>query len=315
MPSLITHYEFSKQNFPTHKKMFYLGSQGPDPFFYYGYTNPFKKNIKDVRKYGTYLHDMDSFISFSFLLDYVKQVEDAEDEEILLSFVKGLMSHYVLDRTCHPYIYFKTGFPLGGTIYSFYHSLLETDIDVLIEDNFNDKPSYKEILKVDNRELKLASKMMYELAKFLNIKNITEKSYYQSVKTMLTVNRCINSKLFGFRKFIFSHFMKTSVINAMSHPKLSKLNQKIDYLNLEEKEWRNFVTGEIVGKDTFFDLIDKAYVDLAHALQTIDDIYYNDLDKEPLNEFIGQVNHNGIKPGEEMKYFSLIFNAKKGILG
>ena len=124
---------------------------------------------------------------------------------------------------------------------------------------------------------------------------------------MLTVNRCINSKIFGFRKFIFSHLMKNSVINAMSHPKLKNLDKNIDYLNLNENEWFNVVTNESMGKDTFFDLIDKAYIDLAHVLQTIDDVYYNDLDYEPINEFIGQINHDGIKIGQKMKYFSLLF--------
>ena len=144
------------------------------------------------------------------------------------------MSHYVLDRTCHPYIFYKTGFPLKGTIFSIYHSLLETDIDVLMEENFNDKPSFKEMLKVDNKDLKLVSKMMKALADYLNKDRIDEKSYYHSVKTMLTVNRCINSKIFGFRKFIFSHLMKNSVINSMSHPKLKNLDKNIDYLNLNE---------------------------------------------------------------------------------
>ena len=79
------------------------------------------------------------------------------------------------------------------------------------------------------------------------------------------------------------------------------------YLNLNEEEWFNVVTNESMGKDSFFDLFDKAYIDLAHILQTIDDVYYNDLDYEPINEFIGQINHDGIKVGQKMKYYSIIF--------
>lgn len=311
MPSLITHYEFSKQNFPTHKKIFYLGSQGPDPYFYYGYTTPFKKNLRKVRAFGTFLHEIDPYETFTFLLDYVKEQEDKEAQEILLSFTKGLMSHYVLDRTCHPYVFYKTGFPLKSTIYSFYHSLLETYIDVFVENHYEDYPSFKEILLVDNNELKLISLMMYELAKhYKKDDGLDEKTFYKCVHTMLTVNRCINSKLFGFRKFVFSHLFKTNVINAMSHPKYKKIDKSIDYLNLDNKEWNNFITNEVVGDDSFFDLMDKAYIDLAHILQIIDDIFYNDLSYEPIDEFIGKVNHDGVEKGKEMKYFDLIFKKK-----
>lgn len=307
MPSLITHYEFVKQSFPNQQSIFYLATQGPDPFFYYGYTTPFKKDIKDVRSYGTYLHEIDPIESFSFLIDYINKNKLANEREILINFTKGLLSHYILDRNCHPYIFYKTGFPLGKTIYSFYHSTFETAIDVLIEDKFKDYPSYKKILKHNNKELKIVSNMMYELSLHLSIPNIKKNSYYKSVKTMLTVNRIINSKFFGLRKALFNKFIPESTINAMSHPKLKNLDSSIDYLNISNKEWKDIVSNSSKGTDSFYDLLKHAKKDLLNGLKLFDEAFTHEINYEKLNLYFNQINHDGIKYNETMHYFDLIF--------
>ena len=50
MPSLVTHYLFCKHYSPSEDKRELLGSQGPDPLFYYAYTRPFEENGKKIRR-------------------------------------------------------------------------------------------------------------------------------------------------------------------------------------------------------------------------------------------------------------------------
>ncbi len=307
MPSLITHYEFVKQFFPNQKNIFYLATQGPDPFFYYGYTTPFKKDIKDVRSYGTFLHEIDPFISFTFLINYINKINNTSQKEILMNFTKGLLSHYILDRTCHPYIFYKTGFPLGKTIYSFYHSNFETTVDVILEEHFKDYPSYKKILKHKNKELKLVSNMMYELSLHLSRLNVKKNSYYHSVKTMLIVNRIINSKVFGLRKAIFNKFIPHSTINAMSHPKYKNIDKSLDYLNTSNKERKDVVTNATKGTNSFYDLMNYAKKDLSNGLKLFDEAFNGNLNEEKLNAYFNQINHDGIKFNESMHYFDLIY--------
>ncbi len=310
MPSLITHYEFSKQYIKTQQDLFYLASQGPDPFFYYGYTTPFKSNIKDVREFGTFLHEIDPYTYFSFLIEYANKKENEKDKDTLIPFIKGLLSHYILDRTCHPYIFYKTGFPLGKTIYSFYHSNFETTVDVLLEKEFKDHPSYKKILKCHRKDLKIVSKMMFELSKHFNKKSLNEKSYFSSVKTMLTVSRLINSKFFGFRKKLINKFLPTNTINAMSHPKYKDIDLSIDYLNSNKKERKDVVTNASRGSDTLYQLMDKARDDLLHGLNLFDRAFKEGIDENEFQDLFKGINHDGIKFNEEMHYFDLIYTKK-----
>ena len=56
MPSLITHYEFSKQNFPKHKKIFYLERE---------YISQNISHFPDNRQYDKFSHFI-LFISINF---------------------------------------------------------------------------------------------------------------------------------------------------------------------------------------------------------------------------------------------------------
>ena len=46
MPSSLVHYIFAKSSKSEANSAYCLGSQGPDPFFYYGYTSIKAKNTK-----------------------------------------------------------------------------------------------------------------------------------------------------------------------------------------------------------------------------------------------------------------------------
>lgn len=60
MPSFVTHYLFAKEFSSSNVTL--LGSQGPDPFFYYGIVKFYRPNIK---KFMLLVH-------FFIRLDYLK---------------------------------------------------------------------------------------------------------------------------------------------------------------------------------------------------------------------------------------------------
>lgn len=125
MPSLYAHHRFGVQLLPglpadvrrpiqRFRGLFDLGLQGPDFFFYHSYLK--RTPIVDL---GSALHNQ---TGREFFARCCQLVRHAPAEEAF-AYLYGLLAHYCLDSTCHPYIYAHTG---PGSIV---HSVLETEFD------------------------------------------------------------------------------------------------------------------------------------------------------------------------------------------
>lgn len=51
------------------------------------------------------------------------------EQQIAISYICGFLGHYVLDTTCHPYIFAKSHYGTYDKGYFGHHVYLETDID------------------------------------------------------------------------------------------------------------------------------------------------------------------------------------------
>lgn len=107
MPAIYTHYYFAQEVLTTlpeqiqeiiHKYPYeyYLGTQGPDFFFY---DRPFKHN--NLSKYGSEYHRLPGY---TFFLKAKKELSFYQDKEPLVAYIYGFLSHYVLDSLMHSYI-------------------------------------------------------------------------------------------------------------------------------------------------------------------------------------------------------------------
>lgn len=105
MPSCYAHYRFGAQALPMlpesarkriegNRKLFDLGLQGPDFFFFYrlGKDTP-------VKELGHKLHFQKGTEFFGQICRERKNPTDAE-----LAYLYGLMGHYCLDSVCHPLV-------------------------------------------------------------------------------------------------------------------------------------------------------------------------------------------------------------------
>lgn len=103
MPAHYAHYRFGKQVLssmpPEHRqcvqrfrRMYDMGLNGPDIFFYF---NPFLKTA--VGDLGETFHRQTG-------QEFFAQACNAATSEAAQAYLYGLLAHYCLDSTCHPYI-------------------------------------------------------------------------------------------------------------------------------------------------------------------------------------------------------------------
>lgn len=103
MPSPYAHYRFGRELLPTlpadvrqciqrFRRVFDVGLQGPDLFFYY---NPL--TATKIGALGGHFHAQSGQEFFSF-------AGTKADSEVARAYLYGLLGHYCLDSTCHPYI-------------------------------------------------------------------------------------------------------------------------------------------------------------------------------------------------------------------
>ncbi|MGE4353316.1 MAG: zinc dependent phospholipase C family protein [Oscillospiraceae bacterium] len=103
MPSCAAHFQFGQDVLSrltpdiaeivcAHKQTYDIGLQGPDIFFYY---KPYRAN--EISKYGKQRHAQPASAMFTPILAHKR-------EKAALAYLLGLVCHYALDRSCHPYV-------------------------------------------------------------------------------------------------------------------------------------------------------------------------------------------------------------------
>lgn len=175
MPGFITHYTFGKaalkklpynyvkDSIKKNIEVYNLGLQGPDIFFYFaGYPLISKKNI------GSMLHTKNIKKFFKELARTIIHCKNDDEKEIMAAYTAGFLGHYSLDKTCHPYVYYKSGYKdireKNNMKYHEKHVCLESDIDNVIakkrlKKSFSDI-NYRNLVKLDKEQLMAVSELL-----------------------------------------------------------------------------------------------------------------------------------------------------------
>lgn len=274
MPGFIAHLSFGEQSLSfiqspettkiieSHPKVFNLGLQGPDVFFYHIPAYLFyKKNI------GNVMHRENVMLFFEHLINVRNSFDDIHDRNICDAYIMGFIGHYSLDVTCHPYIYYKSDHFNNlkrSSAYDFgKHVSLETDIDHILLDH------YKGILpsKFDYADSVRPSKHEQEIISLL-LRNAINNTYEynkirlgtvrHAIKSFINLNHAMHDptgrKKHNIRR-IEQLFFKCAVISSMiPSDTIVKYN---DPCNLLHNEWHNPWNPAIPRTESILDLITK----------------------------------------------------------
>lgn len=308
MPALLTHHYFAQTLIESYQKKYpflglfsslvWLGAQGPDPFFFYGHA-PFKKRLEtsSINQWGTTLHNQNPEQSLAPLLKQFWWNVQTEPEE--KAYLVGALSHYVLDRICHPFVFYWSGFDEHGQLskpYGYQHARWEVSIDVALLDALKLDPTKyqpKETLSIHQRALIKISEGYHQAFP----KPLNHEHFLQAVEDMKATYRYL------YHPHLFKQLLirlltgPQSLALGLIHPRRISEQQKNLVLNLRRKKWLHPLTG-IPSQLTFLQLIEEGKMLFAQAMKLLAMPRY-----EPLawQSFFESIDYDGKPTGETLK--------------
>lgn len=291
MPNQITHYYLAdevrkeltgraKEAIDKYPKVFNLGSLGPDFLFVLR-----EAGIGNAPQYANVMQYLHMYEVFDNAAEYIGKLED---KDCALSYILGLICHYVMDMRSHPYVYFfveevmPKAFP--QKYISALHAILESAIDetILIE-----------YMKTDPRK--------FDISKYFRLssveKNCVADLYFNSINSVIGFNvkrrhikLAIKITNLYFKLTISRRGIKKRIVSYLEDRKEKKkqlsssirpplLMGEYDFMNRSKISWRKVRNKDEYTTESFDEIIQdvrilsqkyiKAYMDRLFSGKTL----------------------------------------------
>lgn len=320
MPSFTTHHIFSdlvldkldkkiKNKLNKSLNIYHVFAQSHDYLFYY----TFGKNASKIKSLGHYAHRNNTQDYLLNIINYIKDKHLEENNE-LLSYLYGSITHYVLDSTCHPFIFYKTGAYNKGDRsskkYNGGHTMMEKNIDAIIyETYYHKKYNHCNLNKFINKPIfteDLINTINYAYKKTYNEDNIS--TYYQkAIKHTKIINSIVIHDYFGIKKILYKLLELLSFNNIkISYYSNHIIKPNYNLLNNEKKEWNHPCIKDLTYKCSFNDLLEISLKKSLTIIENCDKYFNNLITLEELKDYIPNVSYsNGLLLEEYkvMRYF------------
>lgn len=314
MPAVIVHDSFALEFIPEEEKKYQAavraGTQGPDFFMAYG-TNPLKKRADSdiIRPFGSHMHQISIFPTYWKLLQYAAEKE-GEEKELLFAYIDGLLMHFSVDRSFHPYIFYRSGFDENGELHGKWgwaHGYFEAILDKVVgtKKGTFQRPD-KAMGQMDIESAKLISKMWHACADYPLKDDSFTLSYidYNAVTKMMWSPH-------GGKRALISLFGKYSKPMAMIYPssKAVKKYEYLDVMNEKHSLWKDPATLE-ESTESF----DELWLKAKEAYESVHELLLRakkgeDVGKE-LEIWSLNRNHDGTPIGGKKKEHGDCFNLR-----
>lgn len=272
MPGFVTHYlfgeeiyhqlkcNFQKKNLFYNRSAYAFGLQGPDLFFYYLPSYALHRH-----NLGALAHTTEPRAFFRRLLESYGRLSSAADRGIAEAYISGFLGHYLLDTTCHPYIYAMTHYhDKKEKSYFSRHAYLETEIDTeLLARKRHKTPC--EFHAADTIQLTFAQKrviagLLYDAYHYA----FPELSIHRSTMWMGIISLPLGMRILhdetGQKKVLFRFMEKHFLGYPLFSPLIPSdtLFFRTDPFNLRHASWKNPWDATRVSTESFFDLYEKS---------------------------------------------------------
>ena len=317
MPAIITHDLFGRavaddvadlMNFRSvdERDAYLLGNQGPDPLFYL-VAHPL---MGKWSKLGNAMHEASPAPLLVAMREAADQLEGRE-RAIGRAYVAGFTSHWALDSTMHPFVYFwqegltRAGVPgLDASDSQKVHAEIERDWDEMALFSLTGKTvaelrPYREVLVASPEVLSCVDKLYFYVALWVFGQPVDPQTFSMSVREFRLIQHLFYSAggkkrlVLGGAERLFTHG-RYSLYRAMSHRVRPEATSDFD--NRAHAEWENPFTHARSTSD-FWQLFEGAQ---ARVLPLIDEVVISGADVAATRLLTGDLNFEGnpVPPAE-----------------
>jgi hypothetical protein len=294
MPGLITHLlcgqaVFKKQGLSSdikkiiekHRKLYNIGCQGPDVFFYYLPTF-FRDDVKGIGKRMHREHVADFIKALALGFDSLSSLDSPlkeEAREAALAYFAGFLVHYSMDCAAHPYVYYKTGFPklssgeLDGK-HTAYHLTFESAVDTLLLKYLENKKPHEgkwwQDIKQEAKEVRGVSGIIAGAVNEAYGTALKGRQILCAMDSMSFASRVLRSR-YGIWKSILAFFeniiLGHGFVSTLVHHQ--EIGDDVDYLNINKTLWREPWDGASRRYDSFRELFESAANEAADFINAL----------------------------------------------
>lgn len=303
----------SKELLIDYKEDLKLFAQNTDILFFYNITN--LKKGKMVRNFGYRSQKIKTYEFFSTLINYIKYNHHQYNPQVI-AYLYGMLSHYVLDSTMHPYIIYKTGNfkkeDKSTYKYNHLHNEMESYFDnflLTIRDGINPHKfkCHQFCFNIDSFHQELIEVMDFTYKEVFGITDF-HKYYLQASKQMKFFYRVFRYDPTGIKKAFYQIidfiFPKSFLRKVPLSYHINKKDKKW-FLNLEHDRWYNPTDKRTKSNESILELYTKALGKTTNMIQEINQFFYYDK-KINLKKVIGNLSYETGKDCDkerELKYF------------
>lgn len=271
MPGYVTHYIFGREMYTKitdadlkkaihdNHAVYALGHLGPDIFFYY-----LPAYVLHGCNLGDMAHTKKTGQFFAALLESRFVFKNPKDQQTAQAYLAGFLGHYILDSTCHPFIYGRTHYEEHAKNYFSRHAYLETEIDsTLLRLKLHQKRTDfhgENTIRLTFRQKKVVAHMLhYAYQHTYNGLSVSRHTIFLAIFSTKLGFRILYDNT-GQKKVLFRFAEKQFLGYPIFSPLIANdaLSFCNDPFNLEHKKWTNPWDFSITSEESFFDLYNKA---------------------------------------------------------
>lgn len=324
MPNIITHKIFAEEvlkkmnkhdirsMIERHPQIFYIGSNGPD-FLFFSHIKPWESyKSHALNRLGSAMHAHSINAFYETAIECIRAQKHEDVKERMSVYLFGHLCHWALDKTTHPYIFYRTGNCRG--ISAGLHHRFESMMDTMMLEKYRglsirDYPCY-EICEYDEDILKAIARIYVPAARRVyhhevKVHDIREtlNSWYDVQKLLYDPGNIKYPLLKGFETVVRKPWaVSGNVVRPV-------VDERYDVLNEEHAIWKHPCDDTITSNASFLDMFNEA---IETAVRVVDKAYgciEYDADVHSVLDILQDAAYDtGMDGKRELKYFDIIYD-------